>query len=101
VFANLSAFSIKPGAFYPDIYCVQVAVIIAIALGAFVILSWLFGRRSGTYFAPGMGPVGVGIALIAVGGVLVGKGHVIAGALLDLVGAVSIWAAFKTVGGGE
>ena len=101
VFRTRLGLSIKPGAFYPDIYGVQVAAIVAIALGAFVVLSWRFGRRSGTYFAPGIGPVGVGTALIAVGGVLVVKGHLIAGAFLDLAGAVSIWAASKTIGGGK
>ena len=77
-----------------------VAAIVAVALGVFVVLSWLFGRRAGTNVAPGVGPVGGGTALIAVGGVLVVKGHVLAGAVLDLAGVIAIWAAFKTVGGG-
>ncbi len=38
--------------------------------------------------------------MIAVGGVLVAKGDVQAGVLLDLVGVISIWAALRTVGGG-
>jgi hypothetical protein len=46
--------------------------------------------------APGFGPIGFGIAMIAVGGVLVGNGHDLIGILLDLAGAVSIWAGFKT-----
>jgi len=77
-----------------------VAAIVAVALGVFVVLSRLFGRRTGTYVAPGIGPVGGGTALIAVGGVLVVRGHVLAGALLDLAGVIAIWAASKTVGGG-
>ena len=46
--------------------------------------------------APGFGPVGFGIAALAVGGVLVGNGHDVAGGLLDLFGVVSIWAGFRT-----
>jgi hypothetical protein len=38
--------------------------------------------------------------MIAVGGVLVVKGHAIAGLALDALGAISIWAAFKTYTGG-
>jgi hypothetical protein len=38
--------------------------------------------------------------MIAVGGVLVVKGHAIAGLALDAVAAISIWAAFKTYSGG-
>jgi hypothetical protein len=45
---------------------------------------------------PGIGPVGAGIAMIAVGGVLVAKGDSLAGALLDAGGAIAIWAAFLT-----
>jgi hypothetical protein len=77
---------------------VTAAAIIAVAIGAFLVLTCLLGRRSGTYVAPGIGPVGGGTAMIAVGGVLVVKGHVLLGALLDLVGVLSIWAAFRTRG---
>jgi len=38
--------------------------------------------------------------MIAVGGVLVGNGHDLAGALFDLFGVVSIWAGFRTYRGG-
>ena len=74
------------------------AAIIAVAAGAFLLLTCLLGRRSGKYVALGIGPVGGGTAMIAVGGVLVAKG-VLLGALLDLVGVLSIWAAFRTLGG--
>jgi hypothetical protein len=37
--------------------------------------------------------------MIAVGGVLVEKGHWVAGGLLDAAGALSIWAGFKTYSG--
>jgi hypothetical protein len=77
---------------------VPIAAIVAVAVGAFLVLSWLLGRRTGKRVAPGIGPVGGGTAMIAIGGVLVVKGHVLLGALLDLVGAVSIWAAFNTIG---
>jgi hypothetical protein len=49
--------------------------------------------------APGLGPVGFGIAMVAAGGVLVGNGHDLAGGLLDLFGVVSIWAGFRTYRG--
>ena len=49
--------------------------------------------------APGFGPVGFGIAMFAVGGVLVGNGQDRIGILLDLAGAVSIWAGFTTYRG--
>jgi hypothetical protein len=48
---------------------------------------------------PGFGPVGFGIAMIAVGGVLVGNGNDLIGILLDAAGAVSIWAGFGTYRG--
>lgn len=46
--------------------------------------------------APGFGPVGFGIALLAVGGVLVAKGHDIAGIACDLLGVIALFAAFRT-----
>jgi hypothetical protein len=45
--------------------------------------------------APGAGPVGAGIALLAVGGVLVSKGNDAAGLLCDALGAVFIWSGFR------
>jgi hypothetical protein len=72
------------------------ATVIFIAVGVFLVLTWLFWRRAGVYVAPGLGAVGGGTAMIAVGGVLVVKGHAIAGLALDAVGAISIWAALKT-----
>jgi hypothetical protein len=41
--------------------------------------------------APGFGPVGFGIALLVVGGVLVGKGSNAGGLACDLLGVVFIW----------
>lgn len=70
--------------------------IIAVALAVFAVLSWLHWRRTGAYVAPGIGAVGGGTGMIAVGGLLIVKQHILAGALLDLVGAVAIWAAFTT-----
>jgi hypothetical protein len=49
--------------------------------------------------APGFGPVGFGIAMVVVGGVLVGNGHNLAGGLLDLFGVISIWAGVRTYRG--
>jgi hypothetical protein len=49
--------------------------------------------------APGFGPIGFGIAMVAVGGVLVGDGRDVAGLLLDFFGVVSIWAGFRTYRG--
>ena len=49
--------------------------------------------------APGFGPVGFGIALVAVGGVLVAKGHGLAGFACDLLGVICIWAGFETYRG--
>jgi hypothetical protein len=49
--------------------------------------------------APGFGPVGFGIAMVVVGGVLVANGHNFAGGLLDLIGVISIWAGFRTYRG--
>jgi hypothetical protein len=74
----------------------SVPAIIAVAVAVFFGLSWLHWRRSGTYVAPGLGAVGGGTAMIAVGGVLVAKGHELPGLLLDLFGVVAIWAAFTT-----
>jgi hypothetical protein len=45
--------------------------------------------------APGFGPLGFGIALLAVGTVMVAKGNEIAAAVLDLLGIVFIWSAFR------
>jgi hypothetical protein len=45
--------------------------------------------------APGLGPVGAGIAFFAIGGVLVGRGSDLGGLACDLVGAVLIWSAFR------
>jgi hypothetical protein len=44
----------------------------------------------------GFGPVGFGIAMLAVRELLVGNGHELAGVLLDAAGVVSIWAGFRT-----
>jgi hypothetical protein len=41
--------------------------------------------------APGFGPVGFGIALLAVGAVLVSKGQNVAGLVCDFLGVVFIW----------
>jgi hypothetical protein len=73
--------------------------IIAVAGAVFLALSWLSWRRSRRYVAPGVGAVGGGTAMIAVGGVLVAKGDPVPGALLDLFGAISIWAALRTRSG--
>jgi hypothetical protein len=79
---------------------VSTIAIVAVAIGAFACLSWLSWRRDGTLVAPGgVGAVGGGTAMVAVGGVLVAKGHWVAGALLDVAGVVSIWAGFKTYSG--
>jgi hypothetical protein len=45
--------------------------------------------------APGFGAVGFGIALLAVGGVLVGKGNNVGGLACDFFGVVLIWSAIK------
>jgi hypothetical protein len=45
--------------------------------------------------APGFGAAGFGIALVAVGGVLVAKGNDLAGLALDALGIIFIWSAFK------
>jgi hypothetical protein len=46
--------------------------------------------------APGFGPLGFGIAMLAVGGVLVSQGHNVGGIALDLFGVLCIWGAFRT-----
>ena len=46
--------------------------------------------------APGFGPLGFGIAMLAVGGVLVSQGHDLTGLGLDLFGVLCIWGAFRT-----
>ena len=72
---------------------------IAIAIAVFLGLGWVSWRRTGTYVAPDAGRVGGGIAMLAVGGVLVVQDHAVAGGLLDLVGVISMWAAFRTFSG--
>jgi uncharacterized membrane protein YfcA len=76
------------------------AAIIAVALAALVALNWLSWRRRGPIAIPGgFGAIGGGTAMIAVGGVLVAKGHTPAGILLDVFGVIAIWAALRTYRG--
>jgi hypothetical protein len=49
----------------------------------------------GSVVAPGFGPLGFGIALIAVGGVLVGTGENVAGIVCDTLGVVFLWSGFQ------
>lgn len=76
------------------------AAIIVVALAALVALNWLSWRGRGPIAIPGgFGAVGGGTAMIAVGGVLVAKGHTLGGILLDAFGVIAIWAALRTYRG--
>jgi hypothetical protein len=48
--------------------------------------------------APGFGPIGFGIVLIAVGGVLVGTGQNVAEIAYDALGVVFLWSGLRLPG---
>jgi hypothetical protein len=57
---------------------VPTGAIIVVAIFVFLVLTWLFGLRAGTYVAPESDAVGAGTAMIAVGGALVVSGRELA-----------------------